>query len=676
MSAVLVCVLSLAFVYRVQLLSHGDTLPGDVLDARIALAIEQHWFNVFRGFEGWNQPLYFVPTRDVLGYNDGYFLFGVVSSGFRLLGLDVFLAGEAAGAVFRAAGFASMTVLGWRFLRLPYPAALLAAVLATVSDALYIQSAHVQLLSLGLAPLLAVLVWQAARDLGRAWRCIVWSCLAAALFDAWLLTAFYTAWFTALFALLSAVAAGPVRVAGFVRRLPVARLAPAAAVLVAGAVPFVIVYAPKAGETGMHPFAEVLAYTPSVLDLVHVGSGNLLFGGFDRWLTARMRPGFLGLGEHTVGMPPPLLGLALAGAVTAIVRRASWRPFAVAFLLSLVLCLHAGRFSPWWLVYEAVPGAGAVRVVSRFVLFLQPVAALFAAWWLAGVARAGWRGPAVALAVLLMAAEATADGEFGLNRPAERRLVAAVPRPPAECRAFYVEVPRLRPAGGVEDLPLLVNVDGMFLAEVLHLPTFNGHASFLPAGFMFGFNDLASYGAAVRTSLQSADAQEGGAEGVCGLDLVQDRWVAPSIPVATVSMGEEVLFGAGGGGAGLLLRGWSGQESAGRWSVGHDARLLMRVVAPPGGLTLTLDVQAFSGRGGPGTIGVFANGVAVATWQPSGAPERLAAFIPAGLIAADGVLQLRLAVARPMRPVDAGQGNDPRLLGLFVEGLRLSPGRT
>ena len=324
---------------------------------------------------------------------------------------------------------------------------------------------------------------QAARNRGSPWHCVAWSCLAAALFDAWLLTAFYTAWFTAFFALLSALAAGPRRMIAWLRKLRPIILAPAATVLVVGAIPFALVYTPKVHETGMHPYAELLAYTPSVLDLVHVGPGNLLFGWLDRWITAVVRPGFPALGEHTIGLPPPLLALAVAGAILGIAKAESWRPFAIAFLVSLMLCLHAQRFSLWWLVYEAVPGAGAVRVVSRFMLFLYPVAALLAACCITEVARRKWRKLGIVLALLLVAEEATFDADFRLNRQAELRFIAGVPAAPPECRAFYIQMPRQEYLEGINYDPLVVNIDGMFLAELLHLPTPNGQASFLPASF-------------------------------------------------------------------------------------------------------------------------------------------------------------------------------------------------
>ncbi len=680
--AFLACLAALLVVYRVQILSFGNRLPGDVVDARIAITLGEHWFNVARGLETWNQPLYFAPTQDVLGYNDGYLIYGVFFSVFRFCGVDPFLAGEFAGATFRVIGFAGLLAFARRTCRLPYGWALVAATVATVSNAAYLQAPHVQLLTVGLAPVLATLLGLAWEDDRRnaAGRAVLWSCLAAFLFDAWLLTAFYTAWFTALFAALATTAAVALRPAACwagVRGVHVGRFLPAAALLIAGMTPFARVYLPKASETGMHPFAEAFSYTPSLLDLVHVGAGNVLFGWLDAWLTAALRPGFPNLGEHTVGFPPLLLGLALLGAALAFARnpagRSAWlRPLAVAFVLSLLLCLHAGSFSLWGWVYQAVPGAAAVRVVSRFLLLLDPVAAVLAAYVLAEAARR-WR-PTVPLllACALIAEEATADGIFALDRGVETRFVASIPPPPRDCAAFYIQVPRtiFAPNGSVEYQPLSVNVDGMLLAELLHLPTPNGHASFLPAGFGMGFHDPASYADSAPMSILDRGIQAG----MCGLDLQANRWTLADIGFAPATLGDGISFGVGGTAGRYLLRGWSGAEPNGRWTEGPAARLGMQVEPAAGDVVLTLRASAFPGLGQPSAVDVFANDEPVASWRPIPALQSLQATIPRRVIAADGIVRIRLAILHPMSPLNAGQGADPRPLGLFVEQLRLTQG--
>ncbi len=665
------CAACLLVIYRVQVFSGGRWLLGDVVDARIAMTLGEHWFNVLRGMEVWNQPLYFFPASDVLGYNDGYFLYGLAFAGYRALGADVFLAGEASGATFRAVGFGGMLAFAALACRLPYRAALLAAVLATLADALYLQVAHIQLVMVGLAPVLGVLVFLTLRDLTHpdAWGAsIAWSCLAALLFDAWLLTGFYTAWFTALFALFAAAATlvtAPRQCWAWLRTARLSRLLPAAALFASGLAPFALVYLPKAQETGMHAYQVIAGLTPTPADLLHVGSGNLLFGWLDRLVTP---PGADNFSEHTVGFTPTMLGFALAGAVLAM-RNGSpaprWRrAVAIAFLLSLVVCMDYGGSSPWWLVYQFVPGAAAVRVVTRYWLLLEMPAALLAALAFERLTRHWRRAAVLALAVVLAAGEVTTDGAFLLDRTAERGFIAAVPPAPAGCTAFFVQTARTGEPGYY---PLAVNVDGMLLAELLHLPTPNGHASFLPPGFGMGYATAAQYADTAPRALRVAGLERG----MCGLDLQRDDWSTTPFPSVHLALGAPVRFGRGGDATALLLDGWSGAEPNGRWTDAAVAELEVQADAPAAGLILTLRAQGFDGLDGASPVDVQVDGQTVAHWTPGLDWQDLRATIPARLVGPGGLLRIRLLIARPVSPSSAGKGNDARELGLFVDTLRL-----
>ena len=672
--AVLASIACLLALYRVQLLSGGDRLPGDVVDVRIAIALQEHWRNVLRGLEAWNQPLYFYPTADTLGYNDGYLLFGVFYALGRAAGLDVFLANEAAGAVFRVIGFAAMAWFGRSVIRLPFGWAVLAAAVATLSNALFLQSPHIQLLSLALAPLFACLAWRTLTSSGG--RQVVWSCLAALLVDAWLLTAFYPVWFTGLFGLLLACAGLALQPAGcwrVLRRLRPVRLLPALALLLAGGVPFAATYLPKASETGMHPLQSALSFTPSPLDLVHLGSGNILFGGLDRWITRALRPGFPDLSELTIGFSPVLLGLAVMGGVLAFTRgqpergeaRGWLQALAVTALLCVALSVRIGGSSLWWLVHEAVPGARAVRVVCRLMLLLVFPAALLAAFALAWLARAHRRLAAV-LAGLLLAGELNAGGSFDLDRRVEGGFLAAMPPPPSGCQAFYLSAPRPIEGVSAPHEPINLGVDAMLLAELAHVPTLNGHASFSPLGYRMGFAEPASYAVAVRVSVAGQEPPQA----ICALDPRNGQWSLAAPSPAPVEYGRWTSLGSGDG-ATYVLGGWSADQAAGRWTEGHEAGLVMSV-GPGGDVALSVAAEAFQGRSIPSPVDVLANGTLVAHWQPIVLQQTLTATIPRRLIAADGVLRIRFGITDPKRPADGRQpSRDMRQLGLFVERFRL-----
>ncbi|MDA8052441.1 MAG: hypothetical protein M0002_20975 [Rhodospirillales bacterium] len=104
------------------------------------------------------------------------------------------------------------------------------------------------------------------------------------------------------------------------------REAPAIGLIAVGFVvaliPFLRVYLPVARANGMHRFSEVMLYSPSVLDIVNVGTGNWIYGGLDRSYNPWLRPALPLFSKRTVGFTPLLLLLFAAGLVLAWFR---WR---------------------------------------------------------------------------------------------------------------------------------------------------------------------------------------------------------------------------------------------------------------------------------------------------------------------------------------------------------------
>src|SRR5947209_1343025 len=115
---------AMAFVFAMLLALRGPVLSafdrgfGDRADAIIAIAVNEHWRNVLSGIEAWNRTLYFYPHADTLGYNDGYFLSGVIYSAWRM-GADPFLADTLTAVTWKVLGFVAVWWLvrrtfGWR----------------------------------------------------------------------------------------------------------------------------------------------------------------------------------------------------------------------------------------------------------------------------------------------------------------------------------------------------------------------------------------------------------------------------------------------------------------------------------------------------------------------------------------------------------------------------------
>ncbi len=526
--------------FRNQIANGFTLLFGDRHDAVIALAVLEHWRNVLAGAEEWSRTAYFHPAPDTLGYNDGYLLFGLVHAAFRAAGADPFLGGELTNMAMRAVGFLGMHAACRRVLGLPFGWSLLGAALFTLSNNLFVRASHAQLFSVGFLPVLAVLLREAGSALFARRRAALlgWGAAFVLLFAALLMTGFYMAWYflflsgATFLSWLAIAAEAPRRALFSALRAEPAPLALLAALAVAANLPFLLLYLPKAAETGMHPWETALQHAPTPLDVLHVGEANLLFGWLVTLLNDAFRPGFPAWSERMTGLTPVLLlvfAVSLAwlwrgvgGAVDPF-RRAWLQALALATLATWALTLRFGDATGWWLVWSAVPGAKAARVVARFQLVLAiPVVGL------AVVALSAWarRLPAsvvTALAALLLLEQANGYAPLFLDRPLELARLRSVPPPPAECRAFWVSAARAESRFGeaVED-PYNHNTEAMLVASVLRLPTVNGISTFNPPAWPSSWPGQPGYEAEVR-----AWAAAHGLAGLCALDLRRMAWDPP-----------------------------------------------------------------------------------------------------------------------------------------------------
>ena len=340
------------------------------------------------------------------------------------------------------------------------------------------------------------------------------------------MTSFYMAWFTLLLGAISVLTAAACLFAGWrpPARLTLARLWPTALsllVFVAGALPFLTLYLPKAAETGGHAWTETLLYLPGLLDVVNVGPGNLVFGAADQALNHAMRPNFPITGEHEIGLPPTLLllfALSLPGA-----RRRGPVVFlaSVSCLIAWALALHVGSATLWHAVYEHVPGARAVRVVCRLqILLVLPIVLAVTAL----LAQKAHRVPApllAALCLLLVLEQIDTGSNTGLDHAGEMARLQSIPPPPADCRVFYAASTRPGPPLLPEEIDgfYSLNVDAMMVAERIGLPTVNGMASFLPPGWDLGGANRPDYASRVQAYLARNHVVD-----ACALDLKSSTW--------------------------------------------------------------------------------------------------------------------------------------------------------
>ncbi|MEJ8631336.1 hypothetical protein P0F65_19025 [Sphingomonas sp. I4] len=149
------------------------------------------------GVSPWDRGFYFHPYGDTLGYNDGYFLYGLSYSVWRMLA-DPFHADTLNILTFKAIGFVGAYALVRRGLGWGRGAGLFVAAGFTIASNISLQAVHAQLQSVALLPVAMLLAIACVRaEAGdRRRRARGMAVALAALMAAWLMTSYYMAWFT------------------------------------------------------------------------------------------------------------------------------------------------------------------------------------------------------------------------------------------------------------------------------------------------------------------------------------------------------------------------------------------------------------------------------------------------------------------------------------------------
>jgi hypothetical protein len=497
MLAVVVCAISIYLFFFRQINTRFTWLFGEEYDAVIEAVLVSHWFHVFQFAHHWNEPLYFYPYRDILGYNDGYFLYGLLSIPFRLAGFNLLVSQELVHMVVKIIGFASMVALLGR-LQTKNIAQLLGAALFTLCISSSTHAAHGQLLCVAFAPLVSLLLLDLYRSIvtGNGRGTLTYGIAFSVLYGALLLTGFYMAWFCGLFLILFALCAlvlARSEAKVLWRQVMRLKLQVGIALLsfVASALPFALVYLPKLKETGGQSYSIQQYWSLHYVDILNYGDGSLLWGTLFALIREHF-PDAMRPGEFQVGFTPDvvlLLGFAIFKIISRKVDFPVWVKATVyALLISLALPVSIDGHSLWFFVNKLIPGANGMRVVARYYTFLAfPVCVLITAYF----SRLWSQTPQTKFPIFFVLSiaclgQVNIHKIVNLNVPAQMSIIDGAPPIPAECKVLFVANPIPVPDGFVPKR-YRQNIQAMLLADRFGVPTLNGIATFDPPDWAFSY---------------------------------------------------------------------------------------------------------------------------------------------------------------------------------------------
>lgn len=531
------CAVVIIILFHTLFFSGFNILLGDRFDTLIETNILHHWHNVIQGKSEWDTVGYFYPYDNTLGYNDGYFIYGLFYSIFRFLGFDLFISTELVNILLKIIGFYSFYYLVNNVLKLDFFVSLVGAISFTLGNSLVVQMLHAQLLSISFAPLLTILIinYFLGLKFNDSKKSLINGCLASLLLALWLFTSYYMAWYYILFfvvccfifALLSFLTQG---IYGDVKdSISFKTLFLPVLVLIVFLIPFLKVYLPKASETGGQSLFAVEQYAPVIYNVIDPGRHNFIFGK----VTNSFFNGFDGLeraGEFSIGLAPISMLIMMVSLIFLILKRNKSINevfFLAVCLTTFITGLCAIKFGDvflWKYIWQYFPGAKGMRVTSRYFLFLIFPVVLVSTWFLGKISRNRSSLFFYILCILLMFEQLNFAPNASFNRAYNKDFIKSVPVPPQDCKAFYVIGQRKGEFPIVTDNTTLSyyphNVDAMLISEVYNLRTINGFSTFNPPGWDFALNPLQSYMARVQNYINNNNI----ANGMCEFDLENLKW--------------------------------------------------------------------------------------------------------------------------------------------------------
>jgi hypothetical protein len=450
----------------------GDTLFNNYLlehtVARLTGAVS--------GGSWWDPPI-FHPARNTAAYSDLLWGASPLYWIWRAAGMAPDTSFQVWMLLVSILNFSFFYLWLRRCLSLPPPGACFGAFLFAFGNSRIAHIGHQQLLPqfFLIGALMALHALFTAEHGSKArWIFVFCFCLLLQLY-----TAFYFAWFfffSLCIALAAAVGIGRARAAMWeVLKRQYVSIAAAVLISVLALAPWLHHYSDAAKTVGRRGYREVSTMLVPLQAWADMGPDNWIYG---RWHDAKL---FRSLPMEW----EKRLGLGLITSLAAAYGLWRWRrgPLktlmlsAGAVLLLLTLQLPNG-FSLWTYVFQWVPGAQALRAVSRMGLFLLiPLAAGFAFTIDRLCGKRPWAALAVGLVCVLEQAQTPLSYEKQAVRADVARIAAAVD--PEGGAFLYTPM-------GSKRFQWQIHLEAMWAGWLTGVPTVNGYSGNAPPGWAFG----------------------------------------------------------------------------------------------------------------------------------------------------------------------------------------------
>lgn len=487
-----------AVFFRVTLLSGFALTTGNGGDGRLVVYLHEHLYRWLQGRAAFNSPGMYFPALHTLGYSNAFLLDLPGYAALRLLGLDPFLAQEFLLVALSFLCFWSAWHLMTRYAGVGPFIAIAAGLLITFPNSLFLKSnsGHLDSFALYYIPPLLCLAARGLRDFPRASRAsVICLPLSGLLYGLLFATCFHVAWMFAVTLVIGALSAALMlrqRIADWAaahRGAILAATGLTASGLLIGLAPIFAIYAPALEELHGRTFGAYIGFAPFPYDLINASSWNLVWG---RLLDAVLMPARAQAVERALAVTPGMTVILLIclffarrqESANGIVPSCEVRfaTVAVAVLaVTWLMTVRIGSVSLFWLFYELIPGARAIRVGGRLQMLVNfwvvaAIAMLLSRRMITGATSTKRRALGAAAILLFCLVEQLNLLRGGTPRAATLAMLTNVPPPPPDCASFLITPDGGRAGNGDHN-------NATWISLKTGLPTLNGASGWSPPGW-------------------------------------------------------------------------------------------------------------------------------------------------------------------------------------------------
>lgn len=690
-SAILFVTIGVFALHSTSILSGFSLNTGTLGDPRFVLLILEHWHKVISEERNLLQIPIFHPEENTLGRSETLLAFALAYSPLRLAGLEPYLAMQISVMIPTALGIAGLYSFCRSILGLSRFFSGCTALIGICSNAAAVHIFHLQLAANGLIPWILFFFFCGVRSQNQRIR-FLYGLASGMTFALLAYTSVYIAWFFIFISLIAAatyIALLAIRQQTYKDKiLGISTPMLGALATLPFYVPFYNIYAPVLRDEGGFSTIESINRLPHFFDFFYIERFNFIYNKVFTFYPTNPS-GRIGLNELSMAFTPTLL-LAMFLSVFFLIRYASKKyktgeatsailSAALSIPIIWLLLLKIGEFSLWPLLVSHIPGSQAIRAPFRINIVLAIPAAIAIGFIIDRRSRGSkWRPMGMAI-MAFISVEQVGYAQFSFSREEESEHLETLVRDPAECSAFYAVDSEL---ARYPELLTIGQVDAGLAAVSTGIPTYNGVTGRYPASWPNLHLVNPRYPVLMASWMIRMDPDN---PAVCELDVGSARWtrignthqaiqhLAPDYRV-----GEKIMFSEKESDR-YVVTGLTGPGTWGRWTIAHDASLLLSPYnMTEGDLIMRLDSGAYLHPSKPQlSVDVYVNGTklsqarftdrSVSPYKPGTSGHEV--NIPSELWKDKGYLYITFRILDPRSPKSVGRSNDTRLLGMAMRSI-------